>query len=155
RFFGFGVPDVARVLDCAENQATLVGFGELSPNSSHEYRLPLPPSLEGVTDPRAMTVTLAWLTPVRPGHQGYRAVKLEAAPVKPDVALAVTGFGDQPADATVKKGTVFHERFVGESAVPFIDDGHLALRVWCKDDAGTDGSPVLYALAVTLEAGTP
>jgi hypothetical protein len=38
--------------------------------------------------------------------------------------------------------------------VPFIDDGHLNVRVWCKDDAGNDGAAVRYAVAVTIEAGT-
>jgi hypothetical protein len=27
--------------------------------------------------------------------------------------------------------------------------------VWCKDDAGNDGNAVRYAIAITLEAGTP
>lgn len=155
RYLGFGIPDIERVLDCAENRATLVGYGELSPDHWLKYSFPLPPSLERVTDPRALTVTLAWLTPVRPGHQGYRAVKLEAAPLDPAAAFGVSRFKDQPSDPTVKKGTVFHERFAGERAVPFLDDGHLTLRVWCKDDAGTRSAPVRYALAVTVEAGTP
>lgn len=53
------------------------------------------------------------------------------------------------------RGTVFHERFTGERAVPFIDDGHLSLDVWCKDDAGGASGAVRYAVAVTIEAGTP
>jgi hypothetical protein len=83
RFLGFGVPNVSRMLDCAENQATLVGYGTLRPEQAHRYKIPLPPSLEGVTDPRAVTVTVTWLSPVRPGQQGYRAVRLESQPVTP------------------------------------------------------------------------
>jgi hypothetical protein len=154
RFLGFGVPDIARVLDCAENQATLVGYGALQPDHAHNYRIPLPPALQGVTDPRSLTVSLAWFTPVRAGHQSYRSVKLEAAPNQPKEALGVERFKDQPVDQAVKKGSVFHERFFGEHAVPFIDDGHLNVRVWCKDDAGNDGNEVRYAIAVTIEAGT-
>jgi hypothetical protein len=155
RFLGFGVPDIARVLDCAENQVTLVGYGTLHPDQAHNYRIPLPPSLEGVTDPREVAITVAWFTPVRAGHQSYRTVKLEAAPVRPNEALGVSRFKNQPADPSIKKGTVFHERFFGERAVPFIDDGHLSVHVWCKDDAGNDGNAVRYAIAVTIEAGTP
>ncbi len=155
RFLGFGVPNIARVLDCAENQATLVGYGTLQPDHAHNYRIPLPPSLEGVTDPREVAITVTWFTPVRAGHQSYRTVKLEAAPIQPKEALGVLRFKDQPADPSVKKGTVFHERFFGERAVPFIDDGHLSVRVWCKDDAGNDGNAVRYAIAVTIQAGTP
>ena len=155
RFLGFGVPDIARVLDCAENQATLVGYGTLQPDHAHRYRIPLPHSLEGVTDPRQVSITLAWFTPVKAGHQSYRTVKLEADAVDAKQALGVSRFKDQPADPSVKKGTVFHERFSGERAVPFIDDGHLSVRVWCKDDAGNQGNAVRYAIAVTIEAGTP
>ena len=63
-------------------------------------------------------------------------------------------FKDQPTDQSVKKGTVFHERLFGKRAVPYIDDGHLSVRVWCKDDAGNDGATVRYAIAVTIEAET-
>ncbi len=155
RFLGFGVPDVTRVLDCAENQATLLGYGTLVPEHAHHFRLPLPEALRGVTVPRELAITIAWFTPVRAGHQSYRAVKLEADAVQVQEALGISRFKDQPADPSVKKGTVFHERFFGERAVPYIDDGHLSIRVWCKDDAGNDGNAVRYAIAITIEAGTP
>jgi hypothetical protein len=154
RFLGFGIPNIGRVLDCGENQATLVGYGTLQPDNAHNYRIPLPTALEGVTDPRSLAITLAWFTPVKPGHQSYRTVKLEAAPIQPKEALGVQRFKDQPVDQAVKKGTVFHERYFGEHAVPFIDEGHLSVRVWCKDDAGNDGNGARYAIAVTIEAGT-
>ena len=36
--------------------------------------------------------------------------------------------------------------------VPFIDDGHLRLRVWCKDDAGTrEGVAIRYGIAITIQ----
>lgn len=154
RFLGFGIPDIGRVFDCAENQVTLVGHGTLEPDHAHNYRIPLPAALQGVTDPRSLAITLAWFTPVKPGHQSYRTVKLEAAPTLPREALGVERFKDQPVDQAVKKGTVFHERFFGKRAVPFIDEGHLNVGVWCKDDAGNDGNDVRYAIAVTIEAGT-
>ncbi|MGH8689317.1 MAG: S8 family serine peptidase [Burkholderiales bacterium] len=155
RFLGFGVPDTTRVLDCAENQATLVGYGELQPEHAHNYRIPLPPSLERVTVPREVAITVTWFTPVHPGHQSYRTVKLEADTVHAKETIGVERFKDQPTDHSVKKGTVFHERLFGERAVPFVDDGHLSVRVWCKDDAGDNGNAVRYAIAVTIEAGAP
>ncbi len=155
RFMGFGIPNIAEILDCAPNRATLVGYGALRSDQAHNYRIPLPGSLERVTDPRALTVTIAWLSPIRPGYQSYRRVKLEAAPVEPLVSLGVNRSKEQPPDDAVKKGTVFHARYFGERAVPFVDDGHLALRVWCKDDAGGVDQPIRYAIAVTIEAGTP
>lgn len=155
RFLGFGIPDISRVLDCAENQATLVGYGTIRPDEAQRYRIPLPAALEGVTDPRSVTVTVTWLSPVRAGHQGYRAIRLEAQPTEAALAIGVKRDSAQPADSAIKRGTVFHERYTGERAVPFIDDGHLSVDVWCKDDAGANAEPVRYAIAITIEAGTP
>lgn len=155
RFLGLGIPNIARVLDCIENQATLVGYGFIEPDGSHLYRIPLPASLEGVTDLRELAVTVAWISPVRAGNQSYRCAKLEAAPIKPGEALGVLRSSLQPADPTVKKGTIFHERFAGERAVPYIDDGHLSVQVWCKDDAGNEDRRVRYAIAVTIQCESP
>jgi hypothetical protein len=153
RFMGFGIPDMAEAMECATNRATLVGYGALAPDHAHSYRIPLPPSLERVTDPRALTLSMAWFSPVKAGHQSYRCVRLEASADAPLEALGVERKGiAQPADASNKKGTVFHERYQGARAVPFIDDGHLSLKVWCKEDAGGVESPVRYGIAVTLEA---
>jgi hypothetical protein len=67
--------------------------------------------------------------------------------------LGVVRWDGQPADAAVKRGGIFHEQFHGRKAVPFIDDGHLALQVWCKEDGGAnEGDVVRYAIAVTIEA---
>ena len=74
RFVGFGVPDILKVLDCAPNQATLVGYGEIGIEQSVIYRIPLPESLERVTVPRSLSITVAWLSPVKPKHQAYRGV---------------------------------------------------------------------------------
>jgi len=154
RFIGFGVPQVSEVLECARNQATLVGVGTLETDSGHRYRIPLPACLERVTEPRSLAVSVAWFSPVKPGHQSYRCVRLEAAPLNPPmVALGVERSKSQPADPTVKRGSVYHEHFEGDAAVPFIDDGHLSLQVWCKEDAGlATPQAVRYALAVTLRA---
>jgi hypothetical protein len=98
---------------------------------------------------------VAWFSPVKSGHQSYRCARLEAAPINaPLEALGVERLKTQPADATVKRGTIFHEYFYGSSAIPFIDDGHLALRVWCKEDAGGVEHPIRYGIAITIEAET-
>jgi len=151
RFLGFGVPDVRRVFDCAENQATLVGYGTLHPEEAHNYKVPVPRSLTGVTESRELVITLGWFTPVKAGHQSYRCVKLEAEPGNAKAALGVSRYREQPGDSSVKKGSIFHERLSGERAVPYIEDGWLSFRVWCMDDAGNDGEPVRYGIAVTLK----
>lgn len=154
RFIGFGVPDISEVLECAPNRATLVGLGMVRPDTAHNFRIPLPACLERVTEPRSLTVTVAWFSPIKPGHQSYRCVRLEADTMVPHIqVLGVKRRKSQPADPTVKRGSVFHEHFEGESAVPFIDDGHLSLRIWCKEDAGLAGNEeVRYGIAVTIES---
>jgi hypothetical protein len=154
RFIGFGVPDIRDALECASNRATLVGYGEIAPESAQAYQVPLPECLERVTDPRSLTVTLAWFSPIKPGHRSYRCVRLEAAPLHPPMEmLGVERLKSQPSDVSIKRGSVFHEHFDGDSAVPFIEDGHLVLRVWCKEDAGVNGNELVrYGIAVTIEA---
>lgn len=155
RFMGFGVPNALEAMECASNRATLVGYGELELNHAHKYRIPLPACLERITDPRALTITLAWFSPVKPGYQSYRCVKLEASADEPLTALGVERSKvAQPADASVKKGTLFHERYLGSRAVPFIDDGHLSLKVWCKEDAGGVEDAIRYGVAITIESET-
>lgn len=157
RFLGFGIPDPTRSLECTANRATLVGYGSLNPSNATSYRVPLPRCLERVTDPRSLVVTIAWLSPVRTGHQNYRCIRFEAEPLSPPIqVLGVKRQKSQPSDPTVKRGSVFHEHFYGNAAVPFIDDGHLALRVWCKEDAGlTNPTSIPYAIALSIESETP
>jgi hypothetical protein len=156
RFVGYGGPTVERVLECTPNRATLVGFGTLRPDNAQSYRIPLPQSLERVTDPRSLSVTLAWTSPIKPGHQSYRSVRMEAAPDSPFAGLGVKRGKSQPSDPSCKRGSIFHEHFEGDSAVAFIDDGHLALKVWCKEDAGiSEGVIIRYGIAVTIESSTP
>jgi hypothetical protein len=154
QFVGLGIPDVTETFECEPNRATLVGYGTIEPGKAQRYRIPLPACLERVTEPRSLTVTLAWFSPIKLGHQSYRCIRLEAETQDPPIqVLGVERHSKQPADITVKRGSVFHEHFSGESAVPFIDDGHLSLRVWCKEDAGiVDNSSVRFGIAVTIEA---
>jgi hypothetical protein len=157
RFIGFGIPDIAKVLDCAPNQATLAGYGEIRVERSIVYRIPLPESLERVTVPRSLSITVAWLSPVKPKHQAYRCVRLEAEPVTKSIeSFGVKRRTAQPTDGSVRKGSVFHEHYDGAAAVPFIDDGHLLLRVWCKDDAGLPSDVAIrYGIAITIQTDSP
>jgi hypothetical protein len=154
RFMGFGVPNIEEALECAAHRATLVGFGSLGPDKSLLYRVPLPPSLERVREPRSLTVTVAWLSPVKSRHRSYRCVRIEAAPRDPPQTFGVDRLSEQPMDHPVKRGTVFHEHFHGQKAVAFVDDGHLNLQLWRKEDAGGVDEEIAYGIAVTIEAGT-
>lgn len=155
RVLGYGRPVLEEAIACAPNRATMVGHGEISDShSANLYRIPLPSSLERITEPRSISITLAWFSPVNPRHQAYRCAKLEAsAAPNLEAAFGVEWIPDQPSDKSVGRGTVFHARFSGKRAVPFIDDGHIQLHVWCREQAGTLDRPVRYGLVVTIEAG--
>jgi hypothetical protein len=152
RFLGYGRPEIERVLDCAAERATLFAYGDLARDYQDEFDIPLPPSIEGSTQLRRLTTTLAWLTPVNARHQQYRSATLEVVPNGDSAySLAVERLRGQPNHFAVNRGTLFHCVFEGESAVAFLDGGLLRLRVSCRAQAGVLDDPVPFALAVSLE----
>lgn len=154
RVLGFGRPTIEESLECSENRATLVGYGELYAEGANLYRIPLPPCLAGTKEPRAITITLSWFSPINPRHQAYRAAQLEAGSIaKFNESVGVERSSNQPSHHAARRGSVFHVRYSGERAVAFIDDGHLLLRVWCLEKTGNVDQPVKYGIAVTVEAG--
>jgi hypothetical protein len=154
RLLGFGVPDIERVLDCAENRATLLGFGTIAADSALLYRIPIPAGLNGQRAFRALTATLAWFTPINPRHQGYRRAALDISPGTDEKYwIADKREPCQPTDKTVVRGSLFHERRTGERAAVFVDDGDLLLRITCRATAGELDEEIPYALAISFEVG--
>jgi hypothetical protein len=153
RLLGYGVPNIDRVLDCTENRATLLGVGSIAPESSLLYRVPLPEGLDGVRALRAITITLAWFSPVNPRHQGYRMAALDVASGSDQKFWIAPQRSLQPTDKATARGTVFHERRTGEAASVFVDDGHLLLRLTCRTAAGNLADNIPYALAISMEVG--
>ena len=157
RVLGYGIPDIARVLECSPSQATLAGVGTLTTGAGHAYRIPLPECLAAVTEPRRLTVTLAWMSPLTISHQEYRRAQMliDVPEFGPHFGVA-RATQIQPSDNASRRGSLVHEVYEGDNAVPFIDDGFVNIRVWCgqrplkrKLDAR-----IKYALAITIEAGT-
>lgn len=147
RWMGYGLPQIDRVLDCTDQRATLLGYGELSNGEAHVFRLPLPPSLSARQERRRLTVTLAWLSPISASTQKYRTASLWFEAINNGLAPS-----RQNADwQTVKRGTVQHEVFEGQRAEPFIDGEVIEIKVNCREDAGKIQNPVAYGLAVSLE----
>lgn len=147
RWMGYGVPDGNRVLACTEQRATLLGFGAVRDGEAHVFSLPLPPSLGARREWRRLTVTLAWLSPVAPSTQRYRSAGLWF-----EVDGAAIATSREEVDRwSAKRGTVQHEVFEGDGAVPITDDAHLDVKVNCRKDASKIERPVAYGLAVTLE----
>lgn len=152
RIFGYGVPDIQRVIDCTDNRATLLGAGTITADSAVLYRIPLPDGLEGVRALRSLATTLAWFSPVNPRHQGYRMAALDISAAGDDrYWMAESRDSAQPTDKAIVRGTICHEWRTGEDARVFVDDGHLLLRISCRATAGALDTAVPYALAVSFE----
>ncbi len=146
RFLGYGMIDLARVMDCTDQRVTVLGVGALGDGEAHEFRLPLPPSLSAETEKRRLAITLAWFSPVNCLRQNYRVAHL--------------WFDSQNALATnrmcagvnaASRGTVQHDVLQGTEAVDFQDGDAVVIKVSCRADAGDILAPVRYGLAVTLE----
>ena len=152
RWMGYGLPQVERVLDCTEQRASLLGFGQLSDGEAHVFRLPLPPSLGSRPEWRRLTVTMGWLSPISAGTQKYRTAGLwfEVGGVVPAKERKESCSGTDGWRA-VRRGTVQHEVFEGQRAEPFIDGDVIEIKVNCREDAGKVQHPIAYGLAVSLE----
>ena len=138
RWMGYGLPQTDRVLNCTDQRATLLGYGELSDGDAHVFRLPLPPSLSARQERRRLTVTLAWLSPISASTQKYRTASLWFEVINNDLTPS-----RQNADwQTVKRGTVQHEIFEGQRAEPFIDGDVIEIKVNCREDAAKIQNPV-------------
>jgi len=147
RWLGYGVPDYSRVLDCTEQRTSILGFGQLNDGEAHVFSLPLPPSLAARHDWRRLTVTLAYLSQVASGTQRYRIADLWF-----EVEGVVLASDRQDANwRTVRRGTLQHEVFENDHAVPFSDGDTLTIKVNCRKDARRMEEPATYGLAVSLE----
>lgn len=152
RLLGYGIPQVADVMTCTPHRATMVGYGRIKSNEMAVCRLPLPPSLVGVTVPRTLMVTLAWFSPVNVRHLAYRMARLDVTGGF-DVEFGTSREKSQPSHVSIPRGTLFHQRYHGEETVQFVGDGEVALQITCKEPAGPLDETIRYGLAVTIEAG--
>ncbi len=95
-----------------------------------------------------MTVTLAWFSSISVTNQKYRNAKLW-------VEVQRDGFLYKKEDVAdeniVKKGTLQHEIYYGERAVPVAADNTITIKVTCDRDASNITEEIDYALMVSLE----
>jgi hypothetical protein len=149
RCLGYGRPDFAKSIECTATRATAIGFGVISKDQRHEYRLPLPLSLSGLDCWRRLTITLAWLTPINVDNRKYRraALAFEAT----DTASTIGGKRAEARHQQVRNGTLQHEIFEGERVCAFQEHENLVIPVQCREEAGPLDVDVPYGLAVSLE----
>ncbi|MDE0158523.1 MAG: S8 family peptidase [Candidatus Dadabacteria bacterium] len=153
RYLGYGAVNVERVLACTEQRGTVIGFGEITVEEIHEYRFPVPAEFGGQRMFRRMVVTLAWFSPINPGHRYFREAKLE---IKSASKWDETPLRLKRVDSDHnqnKRGTVQHEVLEGKSELrEFQQNEEIVLQVICKKDATEKlEEKIPYGLAVTLE----
>ena len=154
RLLGHGFPKMDESLSCSPNRATFVGYGTISAGEANIHRIPLPQSLERVTEPRKITVTVAWFSPVNRRHRAYRRAKLEVSPIRDlKKTVGVNRSACQPSSHSAQRGTLWHAWYDGNKAVTFVDDGHVVFRICCRSQAGELDQSIHYGIAVTIEAG--
>lgn len=149
RFTGFGSTDHSFNPGCEQCRAILVGHGALRADKAHRYFIPAPEDLSGVRGWRAITVTVAWFTPINPRNQVYRMAKLE---VKLPNCLGASG--DQLAQVDPHsrgKGTVFHTRIEGDAITAIQMGQSFHFDIECLPQAGPLDEPIPYAVAVSVE----
>jgi hypothetical protein len=147
QWLGYGTPDCARVMECTAQRATVIGYGSLADGEAHVFRMPLPPSLGARREWRRLTTTCAWMSPVACSTQRYRMASMWF-----EIGGQAVASERQEADwRGVRRGTVQHEVFEGEQAVPINDGDSLEIKVNCRTDAGRLPAAVPYGLFVSLE----
>lgn len=154
RYLGYGFVDPEDAIACAADRATLWATGRLGPESSVTFDVALPPALAATTNPREVRATLAWFTPIRPGHLAYRAVKLKIASLQnPAIeALGVSTTTQQPSNSQAESGTIVHRRWQDSRIGNFVAGATFPLQIQRERDQGIPiDEAIPFGLAVTLE----
>jgi hypothetical protein len=101
---------------------------------------------------------VCWFTPIVPGRQSYRAVKLRIDEKEEDFGEALKTLGaatstNQHDSRQTQRGTIVHRRWEGKSAARFQNGDVIEIKVsrmW--DDQEDDIPQVPFAIAVSIEA---
>lgn len=147
RWIGNGIPNIDRVQSCTKERITLIGMGELRKDEGDLFKLPLPVNFSSRLIKRRLTVSLAYFSPVSSDRQLYRSAQLwfnvidekKLVPERRNTEWQI-----------VRKGTLQHEVFVGESPVVWNDED-LIIKINCKEEADKIKVGIPYCLFVTFE----
>jgi len=154
RHLGYGFVDPEDAIACASDRATMWATGTLAPEASLTFDVPLPAVLTASAGPREVKATLAWFTPILPGHLAYRAVKLRIPSLEAPSLLAA-GVGTtsgQPSNSQAESGTVIHRRW-RDARIGDVSVGNtIPVQVQRERDRGTPiDEAISFGLAFTIE----
>lgn len=154
RYLGYGFVDPEDAIACAADRATMWATGTLPIEGSLAFDIPIPAALAASASVREVRATLAWFTPIRPGHLAYRAVKLKIDSLQTD-ALQIAGVGtttSQPSNSQAESGTIVHRRWRNARIGPIANGASIPLQIQRERGQGTPiDEAVPFGLAVTIE----
>jgi Subtilase family len=154
RHLGFGFVDPEDAIACAGERATMWATGTLGPEASLIFDVPVPNAVTTRATLREVRATLAWFTPIRPGHLAYRAVKLKIGSLEP-ASLQVAGVGTttgQPSNSQSENGTIIHRRWIDSRVGDVTGGAKLPIQIQRERDQGTPvDEPIPFGVAVTIE----
>lgn len=159
RLYGFGALDQESALSCAVSRATGWGVGALENDQGQTFQLPLPEGFIGQRVAKSLTATVCWFTPIIPGRQSYRAVKLRIDENEFNFGVSLKSLGakrstDQHDARQTQRGTIVHRRWEGSSVSNFKNGDVIEVKVsrmW--DDQGDQIPQVPFAVALSIETG--
>ncbi len=152
RHLGYGFVEPEDCQSCADDRATMWATSHLVSEQAIEYTIHLPNAFSTTNAIRAVHATLAWFSPVRPGHQLYRAAKLRVLPLGDDTkAVAGVDTTVEPPYHQTEAGTIIHRRWAGASFGHAGQDGSIRLQVQREKDQGVPlDDAISFGLAVTV-----
>lgn len=150
KYLGYGAADVDSVKECAENQATLIGFGEIKHGQAFEYEVPLPFDFHTERYKRRLTVTLAYFSPVRPSSMKYRETQVW---FNLHDGKDLVGSRSEYDYHAVQRGSLQHEVFTSDEIFVWDENDSVRIKVNCRNDAAPEGDAIHipYALFATFE----
>lgn len=149
RYLGFGAYDPDRIINCADDRATLWAVGALAANQGQRFRIPWPATMSAKAQPHGLSATIAWFSPPHPGAVAYRAVRLKMVEPTQLGAAGIKASGIQPDPKQSHKGTVVHRRWDGEKAAAIAATGYFDIDVQREADDGD--MPANFAIVTTIE----
>ncbi len=151
RFCGYGVVDPSDVVACAADRATFWATGVINSEEAVRIDVPVPLCIGGNAQCHELVATLAWFTPIMPGRQSYRTVKLSLLDPQEIADLRVTAAREQPDANQTKRGTLLSRRWSGNRAPVGQNGMFVTLTAQRDPDQGEAiDDPISFALAATL-----
>ena len=150
KYLGYGIAEVDRVMQCSQNQITMIGFGDIKQDKAFIYSLPLPFTFHNQKYKRKVTITLAYFSPITPNLIKYREKQVWFTL---ENGVKIAGSRAEYSDKAVVRGTLQHEIFESDEIEPWNEDGFLEIKVSCRGDATNTNqdSVIPYALFATFE----